>query len=122
MINDTIYLKIFNIIKPLLPDEWEKLVVYIGYGNESYNMSFYVGVNGKMIKCFDLPDADQKDILLAYSEINKIVSVERDKEADKWSSMTLVVVGDDFHADFDYSEIPIGDIDYKKEWEKKYIG
>lgn len=122
MMNDTTYQAIYNEIEPLLPNKWERLVIYIEYGKASYSMFFYVGKQDKMVKCYDLPDVTDNELLTMFARIDKLLSTEREKEEDKWSNMTMVVNGNDFKVFFDYTDLSIGSYKYKKEWKKKYIG
>lgn len=122
MMNDTTYQAIYNEIEPLLPNKWERLVIYIEYGKASYSMFFYVGKQDKMVKCYDLPDVTDNELLTIFARIDKLLSTEREKEEDKWSNMTMVVNGNDFKVFFDYTDLSISSYKYKKEWKKKYIG
>ena len=121
MMQDKIYQQIYNEVDSFLPNKWNKLVVYIEYGADSYSMSFYVTAEGKTVKCFDLPYIDESKLLDAFSRIDKIVGPERDNEADKWSNMTLVIEDESFKADFDYTDLSKGSFAYKREWKKKYL-
>lgn len=118
---DNIYQQIYNEIDQFLPNGWEKLVIYIEYGFNSYSISFYVTTKGKTVKCFDLPHIDELELLASFSKIDKFVGPEREKEVDKWSNMTLVIEGENFDADFDYTDLSKGGFAYKREWKKKYL-
>lgn len=121
MMKDSIYQEIYNVIEPLLPKDWEKLILYIEYGMASYNMSFYVGRKNNMVKCYNLPDLTEKEILEAYAQIDKIIAPERKGELEKWTNLTMVVEDDGFHVDLDYTDLSQGSYDYKKKWKRKYI-
>lgn len=121
MMQDKIYQQIYNEVDSFLPNKWNKLVVYIEYGVDSYSMSFYVTAEGKTVKCFDLPYIDESKLLDAFSRIDKIIGPERKNEADKWTNMTLVIEEGKFKADFDYTDLSKGSFAYKREWKKKYI-
>lgn len=121
MMQDNIYQQIYNELDSYLPNRWNKLVVYIEYGVDSYSISFYVTTEGKTVKCFDLAYIDESQLLDTFSRIDKIVGPERKKEVDKWSNMTLVIEGENFHADFDYTDLSKGSFAYKREWKKKYL-
>lgn len=121
MMQDSIYQQIYNEVDSFLPNKWSKLIVYIEYGDDSYNMSFYVTAEEKTVKCFDLPYIDESKLMDAFSKIDKIISPERANEDKKWSNMTLIIEEDSFKADFDYTDLSKGSFAYKREWKKKYL-
>jgi hypothetical protein len=123
MMNDMVYQAIYNEIEPLLPKDWDKLIIYLEYGIASYSMAFYVGKKDNMIKCYDLANVSEEKIMNTFDRIDKIVSPMRDAlKKDKWSNMTIVVNDNSFKADFDYTDLSSGSYKYKKGWKKKYIG
>ena len=124
MLNNKTYQLIFDEIIDFLPDDWEKLVVYLEHGEESYSYSFYVKSNGEYTKCFDLQNIYEKDLLSAFSEIEKNVSEERNNSKDElWSNMTMVIDNKgNMKTDFDYSDLSGGNYHYKESWKKKYLG
>jgi len=121
MMNDNIYQKIYDEIEKYLPDKCDCSIIYIEYGENSYNMSFYVKSEGETVKCYDLPYVDEASLLDSFSKIDKIVGPEREAEENKWSNMTLVIDGDDFNAYFDYTDLTKGSFAYKKAWKQKYL-
>lgn len=114
---------VFDVVAPLVPKGWIKLVIYLEYGAGSYSFSFYYSDGEKYIKCFDIPGVLDETILTAFGEIDKIVSPERDKlKGELWSNMTMVVnSGGNMHTDFDYTDLSMGTYQYKKDWKKKYL-
>ena len=54
MIKDNVYQSIFDEVYKYLPSEWNKVVIYLEYGESSYSISFYVKELGKYQKCYDL--------------------------------------------------------------------
>ena len=121
MMKDSIYQEIYDELEKYLPDKCDNLIVYIEYGDNSYNMSFYIKVDGKTIKCYDLPNVDTSTLLESFSKIDKLVGPEREVESDKWTNMTLVITGEDFKAYFDYTDLTKGSFAYKKAWKQKYL-
>lgn len=123
MINDKIYQGIYDEISKYLTPGWEKIVVYLEYGNASYSFSFYVKTKAGYIKCFELPDVSEKALDASFKKINKLVSGERNKEKDAlWTNMTMIVTANgDMHADLDYTDLSDGIYQFKKEWKKKYL-
>lgn len=124
MINNKTYQKIFNELSKYLEDGWEKLVVYLEYGNASYSFEFYVKRDGTYIKCFDLPNVSDKALNKSFKAIDKVLSKERKKikDADAWTNMTMIVSEDGkMHADYDYTDLEGGTYKYKKAWKNKYL-
>ena len=74
MINDRIYQYIFDEISLYLPKAWDRLVVYLEYGEASYSISFYIKATGRYIKCYDLENISEEDLYLLFKRINKEVS------------------------------------------------
>ena len=123
MINNRIYQEIFDELGKYLPSRWEKLIVYLEFGNASYSFSFFVKTSGAYVKCFDIPGVDEKDLDASFKRINEMVSKERAKEkGDIWSNMTMSVSATgDMHTDFDYTDLSGGTYQFKKDWKKKYL-
>lgn len=123
MMNEKVYQTIFNTIAPLLPESWDKLVVYLEYGEDSYSFSFFYSDGKKYIKCFDIPDISEEALFAAFKKIDQVVLPERNKtNADLWSNMTMIVDADgNEHTDFDYTDLSSGTYQYKKSWKKKYL-
>lgn len=124
MINDKTYQAIFNELRKYLEDGWEKIVVYLEYGNASYSFEFYVKRDGAYVKCFDLPEVSDRALSKSFKKIDKIVSKERKKIKDEelWTNMTMTVSKDEkMRAAFDYTDLEGGTYKYKKAWKKKYL-
>ena len=123
MLDTAIYQKIYEDLAVFLPDSWEKLVVYLEYGEAVYTFSFYVKVDGKFIKCYDLPDLDEEQLFRAYREIDLLVEPERNAlPRERWTVMTMLVDSDGkMHTDFDYSDLSNGTYEYRKAWKQRYL-
>lgn len=122
MTNKTVYQSIYEELNKYIMSGWEKLVVYLEYGNASYSFSFFVKKGKEYIKCYDLPNASDEELFKSFKKIEKLVSEERSKEKDLWSNMTLVIENSgDMNADFDYTDLNEGAYQYKKNWKKKYL-
>lgn len=120
--NEKVYQYIFDELSKYLTAGWEKLVVYLEYGNASYSYSFYVKSKEGYVKCYDLADVIEEDLMSTFEKIDEFILKERGEEGDLWSNMTMIV--DCFgrmHADFDYTDLSKGNYQYKKEWKKKYL-
>ncbi len=122
MISDTVYQSIFQDLEAYLPRGWEKLVVYLEYGADSYSFAFYVKENGTYIKCYDLPEVSEEALAQSFSKIDQYVLEERKKEKEPWSNMTMVVSRDgQMHTEFDYTDLSGGTYQFKKNWKEKYL-
>ncbi len=123
MMDNKIYQVIFDEISKFLPNAWENLVVYLEHGEDSYSYSFYVKVNNKYKKCFDLEYVSEDEMFKSFARIEKSVDKERKKlGSDKWSNMTMVVNSNGkMNTSFDYTDLSKGTYKYKKEWQKKYL-
>lgn len=122
MINEKIYQNIYDELDKYLPSGWSKLVVYLEYGKASYSFSFYVKMDGKYVKCYDLPGISDDDLTASFKRMDKIISKERSKDKEPWSSMTVIVDSSGrMHADLDYTDLSEGNYQFKKDWKKKYL-
>lgn len=122
MINEKIYQNIYDELDKYLVSGWDKLIVYLEYGKASYSFSFYVKVNDKYVKCYDLPGVSDDDLAASFKKIDKIVEKERKKDKEPWSNMTVVIEKTgQMHADMDYTDLSEGTYQFKKDWKKKYL-
>jgi len=122
MINEKVYQSIFSELEGYLPEGWDKLIVYLEYGNGSYSFSFYVKADEKYIKCYDLPHISEDALAKSFAKIDKAVLKERDKEKESWSNMTMIVDSKgNMHTDFDYTDLSEGTYQFKKNWKKRYL-
>ncbi len=121
MINKEIYQQIFDKIELFVPTNWEKIIIYLEYGEASYSFSFFYNDGDKYIKCYDIPSISEDKLYEAFKELNTIVSAERIK-GDLWSNMTMVVDREsNIKAYFDYTDFSSGNFEYMEKWKKKYL-
>lgn len=122
MLNNAIYQKIFDKVSKYLWNDWNKLVVYLEYGDGSYSFTFYIKDNENYINCFDIPGVSEDELFNTFSEIDGIVSPERDKLDAPWRDMTMIVDSDgDMHTDFRYADNVEDVIEYRQNWKKIYL-
>lgn len=122
MMNETVYQDIFENLEKYLSQSWEKLVVYLEYGINSYSFSFYVKENGEYVKCYDIPDVSDSELAESFRKIDLLVAPQRNNKDSNWTNMTMVVDSSgNMHADFDYSDLSNGTYQYKKDWKNKYL-
>ena len=123
MIKDNVYQSIFDEVYKYLPSEWNKVVIYLEYGESSYSISFYVKELGKYQKCYDLKGVSDEELYQSFKKINNYITIQRDMIAgEKWSNMTMVIArSGDIHVDFDYTDLTERAYQYSKEWKMKYL-
>ena len=122
MMDNKIYQMIFDEISGFLPSVWDKVVIYLEHGEDSYSYSFFVKEKDEYIKCFDLNNLSEEELFAAFSRIEIKVSAERSKMKDCWSNMTMVVDNSGaMKTEFDYTDLSSGNYQYKKLWKKKYL-
>ena len=120
--NEKVFQKIYDEINNYLTPNWDKVIIYLEYGEASYSFSFYVKNGKDYTKCYDLPGVSEDSLDKSFKEIDKTVSKERNKEKTPWSNMTMVVDNrGDMHTDFDYTDLSGGTYQYKKSWKNKYL-
>ena len=120
--NNAVYQEIFNEFAKYLPRGWEKLIVYLEYGMDSYTFSFYALLNGNYVKCYDLPGIDEEALLVSYKKIDSIISGIRNKEVGEWTNMTMIVDNEGkMKSEFDYTDLMEEGYQFKKNWKKKYL-
>ncbi len=122
MINEKVYQIIYDELDKYLVPEWERMVVYLEYGKASYSFSFFVKINGKYIKCYDLAGISEDDMSESFSKIDKIITKERTKNKEDWTNMTMIIEkSGQMHSEFDYTDLSDGAYRFKKAWKKKYL-
>ena len=123
MIDDKTYQKIYDELGRFLLPDWEKIIIYLEYGEGSYAFSFYEKIWDKYVNGYDLPGVKEREIDTAFRKIDKLILKERKKEnGNLWTNMTIVVTkSGDMKADFDYTDLSEGTYQFKKLWKKKYL-
>lgn len=125
MNHDVEFQKIFDKIEGFLPVDWNKLIFYAEYGENSYSMEFYVRKeNGEYTKCFSLPGIKKTDLLRVFQEINLLIKQNRDATAaeKRWSNMTMTVdCSGAFKVEYDYTDLLQEAYEYKNMWKEKYL-
>ena len=113
----------FDQISIFLPEKWERVVVYLEYGEDSFSCSFYVKKDGEYLKCYDLPEVSEASLINAFKQIDKVVQAEREKaKGELWSNMTMIVDNEgNMHTDFDYTDLSVGSYKYSKKWKSQYL-
>ena len=123
MLNEKIYQMIFDELHIFLTPEWEKLIIYLEYGEGSYAYSFYEKRKTGFVNGYDLPGVSEKAIDSSFKSIDRFILNERNKEkSELWTNMTMIVDNDgNMHTDFDYTNLTDCAYEYSKEWKSKYL-
>ncbi|MBP5469279.1 MAG: DUF600 family protein [Candidatus Riflebacteria bacterium] len=106
IMNEEIYQKICDILVNVLPEKWENIVFKAEYGEESYEMKYWVDSgNGELKDCFELAVVPKSQMVKTFIALNKVIAPERNalEPKHKWKIMTLKVSSKGkFNADFEY--------------------
>jgi len=123
--DNEIFQKVFDKLLPVLPKDWKKLVLYVGYTAGSYTMKYYTSDSkGTYTDCFSQNGANKTQLIKLFMSIDKTLEVERTKLDDKskWSVLTMIVCSDGaIKTEFDYADISENAIAYEQSWKRKYI-
>lgn len=124
MMQEKTFQIIFDELNKCLSEDWEKLVLYLEYGEAEYSYAFYVLIDGKYVNGYDLHEVSKEEIAESFRKIDKAVLEDRKESKDKlWTNMTMIVSPDgSMHTDFDYTDLTEGSYNYKKRWKEKYLG
>lgn len=122
--DDIFFQKIFNEIEPVLPNEWQNLVLYVGYALGRYSVKYYVSnADGEYVDCFK-QGIDKAQLIEIFTNINKIAESMRETSDGngRWTVMTMIVASTgQMKAEFDYTDISENMISYEQEWKAKYL-
>lgn len=123
--NEEIFQEIFDKIQPVLPNEWGKMVLFVGYTAGSYTMKFYTSdKKGVFTDCFSQKGVNKTQLIKIFMSIDKTLSVVRKElsDRDRWSVMTMIVSTEGtMKTEFDYTDISENMIDFEQAWKEKYI-
>ena len=123
--NNAIFKKIFDMLQPVLPKEWKKLVLYVAYTAGSYTMKYYTSdTNGVYTDCFRQKNINKTQLINLFMHIDKVVESERKKldDKNKWSVMTMIVdIDGGMKSEFEYEDISENAIAYEQSLKEKYI-
>ena len=72
MIDDKTYQKIYDELGRFLLPDWEKIIIYLEYGEGSYAFSFYEKIWDKYVNGYDLPGVKEREIDTAFRKIDKL--------------------------------------------------
>ena len=123
--DNKVFQDIFDILQPVLPKEWKKFLLFIGYTEGSYTMKYYTCNDSVVyIDCFSQKEVSRAQLIRIFMNIDKIVSPQRKEldEKSRWTVMTMIVSADgSMKSEFDYDDISENAIQYERDWERKYL-
>lgn len=122
--NNEMFQNIFDILQDGLPEQWNKVVFFVGYTEGSYTMKYYIkGLDNQYKDCFSLDKPGKAGLIKLFMQIDKVISKERNATEDnKWTVMTMIVdSAGAMKTEFDYENITENAIEYEREWKKTYL-
>lgn len=123
--NNEVIQEVFDKLQDVLPDKWEKVVLFVGYTAESYSMKFYTSdENGVYTDCFSQAELGEDDLILLFMQLDKILSRERNSldDKNKWTVLTMIVESDgSVKTELEYNDISENFLAYEKQWKETYL-
>lgn len=123
--NNEMFQNIFDLIQPLLPNSWSKMVLFVGYTAGSYTMKYYTAdEKGKYTDCFSQSGVNKTQLIKLFMSLDKVLGSERKKldDKNKWTVLTMTVSSDGImKTEFDYTDISDNAIEYEQGWKNKYL-
>ena len=122
--NEKIFQEVFDLVYPVLPEDWEKLCFFAEYEVDGFTIKFYCKIKGTYIDCYHMDTISMGDLLRLFFAIAEVLSKERASLDDKnrWTVLTMRVESNGrMRADFDYEDHSEDIISFEREWEKKYL-
>jgi len=122
---DSFFQKVYDIIQPTLPEEWEKIVLYAAFMQESCEIKYFVKefAKTKFRDCFEIVD-NHIFLFGILSDLQNIISAERStiEKEDQWKFATITIDSEgNFETFYDYSENFWTDLNYGNIWSRKYL-
>ena len=121
---ETVYSKVGLTLFNVLPNGWDKAILYAQITESSYELFYYAKVNGEFVINFDLEKeglgVDRQEVRKCFREIYEILlSDYREKQ---WYAMTYILSkSGEFTVDYEYTDYSEDSLSYKKIWKEKYI-
>lgn len=122
--NNELFQEIFDKLQDGLPEEWDKVVLYVAYFDGNFTMKYYAKKDETgYVDCYNIEGMNNSKLVKLFMSLNNIIAPDREKLGKKkWSVMTMIVSADgEFKTEFDYDNIDDISLDYEDDWEKKYL-
>lgn len=121
---ETIYSKVGLTLFNVLPNGWEKAILYAQITENSYELFYYAKVNGEYINNFDLEKEglgfDRQEVRKHFREIYEILLPNY--RENQWYAMTFILSKTgEFTVDYEYTDYSENSFEYKKLWKEKYL-
>lgn len=117
--------QVFDLIQEYLPIEWNKVVVYAGYGSGSYSINFHVmKSDNSYVDCYNLKTCSKAQLIKLFMNINRVFEPSRTAKSGKspWTVCTMIVDSNgNMKTSFDYEDISENSIEYEKKWKERYL-
>ena len=117
------YNKIAENLIMILPNDWEKVVLYTQINNDAYELFFHVKVDGNFYQCYNLDKVfgiTSDQINATFDELYKLILPDwKDKY---WFVCTFILdKNGEFKVDYEYTNYSESTLKYKKDWKNKYL-
>ena len=121
---ETIYSKVGLTLFNVLPNGWEKAILYAQITESSYELFYYAKVNGEFVINFDLEKeglgVDRQEVRKCFREIYEILLPNY--RENQWYAMTFILSKTgEFTVDYEYTDYSENSFEYKKLWKEKYL-
>lgn len=112
--------EIWELIEDIIPDGFNKICFYVVYSVNSFEMNFYVNINGQYLDAFHLGVSKSK-ILSIFIKIDKMIKKVK-FYSNKPTAITLMIDNNGMvKTDMDYNDHSEDSIEYIRNWKKKYL-
>ena len=121
--NEQIFQDVFDIVYPILPDDWTGFVVRGLFSRDGSEIKIFIRDSSNTYHdCSTLGIPNEDVLFVAESVHEKFLNLRQSPEKEPWTAITMKVDKDgNFTSDFDYSDIKLFSPEYDYEWEKRYL-
>ena len=121
---ETVYSKVGLTLFNVLPNGWDKAILYAQITESSYELFYYAKVNGEFVINFDLEKeglgVDRQEVRKCFREIYEILLPNY--RENQWYAMTFILSKTgEFTVDYEYTDYSENSFEYKKLWKEKYL-
>ena len=121
--NEQIFQDVFDIVYPILPDDWTGLVIRGLFSTDGSEIKIFISDSSNAYHdCFTLGIPNEEILTVAKSVHEKLLKLRQSPEKEPWTGITMKVDREgNFTSDFDYSDIKLFNPEYDSEWENRYL-
>ena len=115
--------KIYELLEPTLPENWQKIVMYMEYDDDSYTMKYFVKYKaGNIVDCYDLKNTSLEQLREVFDAIDDLVYDKREELKERWQIATITILNTGkLHCDFTYLDEGQDIEEYYQKWKKQYL-